>query len=114
MVIRDLADEIRDFAASHPEGWTHEEWREFIQGLSEAGHDVQDPDRIGLELEKERLAQTLRGMEIRGLGPRRIESITNRFGSLWVARNASSEDLADVPRLPRSLAARLTEELRSL
>jgi excinuclease UvrABC nuclease subunit len=53
-------------------------------------------------------------MEIRGLGPRRIESITNRFGSLWAARNASSEDLADVPRLPRSLAARLTEELRSL
>ncbi|MFC1575245.1 helix-hairpin-helix domain-containing protein [Gemmatimonadota bacterium] len=107
MATNDLATEIRRFASEHPEGWGHEEWLGFLNGLSDAGHDIGDGDAVGLALESERLSNVLGRMEIKGLGPKRIDALAEHFGTLWNLMSASPEDLAQVPSVSRSLGEQI-------
>ncbi len=107
-----LEPELFRFAQEHPEGWSHDDWLAFLHLLSESGHDVTDSDGIGLALEHHRLALILKRMEIKGLGPKRIEALANRFGTLWNLMSATPEDLAGVPGIPRSLAEQVLDVLQ--
>ena len=108
----ELDTEISRFVSEHPEGWNHEQWSDFLHHLAEAGHDVSDSDGIGLAVETERLTRTLRGMEIRGLGPKRIEGLVSHFGTLWNLMSATREDVAELPNIPESLAEQILDVLQ--
>ena len=112
MITEELISELRGFAQDHPQGWGHDEWLSLLDHLAGAGHDVSDCDRLGLALEKERLSQTLGRMEMKGLGPKRIDVITNHFGSLWNLMNATEEDVSQLPNVPRSLASQILQTLQ--
>jgi hypothetical protein len=86
-----IADEARRFVASHPDGWNHEAWLGFLDNLREAGVDTSDPDAIGCQLERERLGQSLRG--VNGLGQARIDALVSRHGSCWNVAQQSVEEL---------------------
>jgi len=107
-----LDQELLQFAQEHPEGWSHEDWLGLLAHLGSRGHDVSDSDGIGLGLEHHRLALVLRRMEIKGLGPKRIEALADRFGALWNLMSASPDDVARVPGVPRSLAEQVLDVLQ--
>jgi excinuclease ABC subunit C len=50
--------------------------------------------------------------EVQGMGPRRIDSVVNRFGSVWHLSQASVDDVCSLPNLPRSLAERVLQTVR--
>jgi hypothetical protein len=101
--------ELADFVQAHPKGWGHDDWQSFIDGLQRRGFNVDDADSIGLALEKERVRRHL--SEVSGLGPKRLEALIDRFPRLWDLENASVEDLASIPTIPRSIAQTLHETL---
>ena len=104
-----LRADLRDFASARPGGWDHDDWLVFLDALQERGHDTSEPEAIGRRLEGERLAVVL--SEVAGLGPKRVESLVERFGTLWSARHASVDEIAAVPGIHRSLATRVAEAL---
>ena len=106
-----LQADLRAFAQARPAGWNHEEWVGFLAELASRGHDVSDSEGIGSRLEQERLAVVL-GM-VQGLGPKRVQSLVERFHTLWSARQASADELAAVSGMTRPLAERVAEELRT-
>lgn len=106
-----LREDLREFASARPSGWGHEDWLAFLDTLRERGHDTADADRIGRLLERERLATVL--STVPGLGPKRVEALVERFETLWSMRRAGIDEVASVPGIPRSLAERVVEELRS-
>jgi hypothetical protein len=106
-----LAVDLRSFAVARPSGWDHDDWVAFLDHLSTQGHDISDTDGIGRRLEQERLGVVLGGVQ--GLGPKRVQSLVDRFGSLWSVRHASVDDVAAVPGMTRPQAERLVEELRT-
>lgn len=106
-----LAMDLRAFAIARPSGWNHDDWVLFLEYLASQGHDVSDADGIGRRLEQERLGISLGGVP--GLGPRRVQSLVDRFGSLWSMRHAGADDVAAVPGMTRPLAQRLVEDLRT-
>jgi hypothetical protein len=106
-----LQDDLRAFAAARPSGWDHADWLTFLDTLKERGHDTSVPERIGLELERERLAVVLAG--IPGVGPRRVDALVRRFDTLWSARQASVDEIATVPGIPRALAERVGAAVRA-
>jgi hypothetical protein len=105
-----LQADLRAFAAGRPEGWSHEDWLAFLEHLGTRGHDTADADRIGQALERERLAVVLE--EVQGMGPRRVDSVVNRFETLWKLSQASADDVASLPNVPRALAERVLEKVR--
>jgi excinuclease ABC subunit C len=64
---------------------------------------------------KLRRARTLRSglEEIPGVGPKRRARLLAHFGSLKAAREASVEELADVPGIPRAVAEAVAEFLHA-
>jgi hypothetical protein len=106
----DLHMELRTFAAGRPYGWNHDEWVGLLSHLEAKGHDMGDPERIGHALERERLAIVL--AEVAGMGSRRIEAMLTRFETVWRLREASVEDIAVLPNIPRALAERTLETVR--
>ena len=105
----DLDEDLRKFAAARPQGWDHHDWEVFLDHLAQRGHDVQNPEAIGAQLERERLASILD--RISGMGPRRTEALVERYQTLWNLRQASVEELAGFRAIPRSLAERIYEEV---
>lgn len=101
---------LRAFVEEHAEGWNHNDWLAFLGRLQETGVKG-DPEEIGLELERTRLAAVLSERKIKGLGPRRIEAIVDQFGSLWNVRQAKAEDFAAVSNIPSRVAGELEEAL---
>jgi len=106
-----LQADLRAFATARPGGWNHEDWIAFLAHLGERGHDVSDPEGIGSRLEQERLAVVLGG--IGGLGPKRVQSLVERFHTLWSMRHAGADEVAAVPGMTRPVAQRLADELRT-
>jgi hypothetical protein len=104
--------ELRRYVDEHPEGWGHDQWLGFLRYLSEDGHDVSHSDALGLALEHLRLVKVLEHMEIKGLGPKRIEAIAKRYGTLWNLMAASPDDVASLPSVNRSLAEQILEVLQ--
>jgi len=101
--------ELADFVQAHPEGWGHEDWNSLLDELRRRGFNVDDSDSIGLALEKERVRRRL--SEVTGLGPKRLDALTDRFPRLWDLENASVDELASIPTIPRSVAQTLHEAL---
>jgi hypothetical protein len=106
-----LAADLRAFALARPGGWGHDDWLSFLAHLGERGHDVSDVEGIGARLERERLAVILGG--VAGLGPKRVESLVQRFRNLWTLRQADAGEVASVAGMTRPLAERLVGELRT-
>jgi len=102
---------IRSFVAEHPSGWNHSDWTQLLATLDAYGEDVSSPAWVGEALERTRLASVLAGRKIKGLGPKRIEAIVDRFGTLWNARHASASDFASIATIPTRLAEALEDSL---
>jgi hypothetical protein len=103
-----ISGEIRAFAEAHTQGWSHEEWLAFFHHVESEGHDVSDPDGIGLALEQERLRIVLKESGLKGLGPKRIESITRHFATLQNLRMADARNIAEHTGIPKALAEELS------
>lgn len=102
---------LRTFVAEHPDGWDHHEWQHLLGELAARGADTSDPDAIGSALERTRLATVLADRGIKGLGPKRIDAIVDRFGTLWAVRHARAEDFAAISTIPTRLAEELERTL---
>jgi hypothetical protein len=107
-----MEQHIRAFVEAHPEGWGHEEWLGLLADLEAAGVDVSNPDAIGYELENERLAAELKRQGVQGLGPKRIEAVVDRFGTLWNLQHADAEEVAEIKTIPGALAERVVAAVR--
>lgn len=107
-----LAEDLRAFAQARPSGWNHDDWVGFLTELAAKGHDCSDPEQIGARLERERLAMSLEA--IQGLEHSGVEALANRFQTLWSARHASPEDVAQTAGIPQPQAERVLHALREL
>ena len=101
----DLQRALRDFAAARPNGWNHDDWTNFLQELESRGHNINDRDQIGAMLERERVMVLLE--KVQGIGPQRVRSVADKYGSVWRLREASADDIAREAGVPRSLAEKL-------
>ncbi len=110
MVAREMKNALKSFVAEHPDGWSHAEWDTLLSRLGETGLDVSDPDSIGLELERSRVLTVLEGTALSGLGPKRRAAIAERYPRMYDLRQASEEELAEVP----SITPRIARALRSV
>lgn len=103
---------LQAFVEAHPEGWGHGEWLNLLADLAAAGVDTSNADAIGLELEHERLAAELRRSSVQGLGPKRIEAVVGRFGTLYNLRQADADAVAEIKTIPGSIAERVVAAVR--
>jgi excinuclease UvrABC nuclease subunit len=106
-----LEKEIQSFVGQHPEGWGHGEWLSFLHHLRDEGLEISNPDSIGLALEKERVRSALRGIAIRGLGPKRVESIADGFGTFHELLSVDARGLAGRTGIPMKIAQEVVEKL---
>ena len=106
----DLREDLRAFVQARPAGWGHEDWLSFLDHLRERGHDTSDPDAIGLALEAERLAAVL--ARVPGMGPRRIQSVIDRYHTAWSAHHADVDEMATLPLMTRALAEKVRQALQ--
>jgi hypothetical protein len=102
-----LNGRIQQFVEQNPGGWSDEDWVRFLAELGEAGLDTSDPDALGLELERARLLRRLQTANIKGLGPRRIATVAERYGTLWNVQRAEVEELRTLPGFNRQIAEAL-------
>ena len=102
---------LQAFVEEHPFGWSHEDWLQLLGSLEAAGADVSDPEALGYTLERTRLGLVLHENKVKGLGPKRIEAIVERFGTLWNASHATAADFAEIPTIPKGLAEKLETTL---
>jgi hypothetical protein len=105
----DLKADLRDFASGRPSGWNHDDWLGFLDHLQQRGHDTSDHEHVGRQLEQERLALALEGVD--GLGPRRVQALVGRFGTLYSLRQAGVDELAQAG-LPRAQAEKVAQAIR--
>lgn len=106
-----MLEQIRAFVQAHPEGWGHPEWLGLLSELEAAGVDVTDTEAVGATLERERLAAELRRIEVKGLGPKRIEAIADEFRTLWNLRHATAEEVAGIRTVPSDVADAVVDAL---
>jgi excinuclease ABC subunit C len=106
-----MTKRLEAFVETHPDGWNHSEWLSLLSELREAGVDVSEPDDLGTELERMRLAKELQRRSVPGLGPKRCGALIDRFGSLWKLQHASVDDLAGVPSINRALAEKVLKAI---
>ena len=106
-----IAEHLQAFVADHAQGWSHYEWLELLGTLEAQGIEVKDPEAIGADLERTRLATVLSDRKIKGLGPRRVDAIVEHFGTLWNVNHASAEDFAAIRTIPQALAEELENTL---
>ena len=101
----ELGEELRGFVGGHPQGWGHDDWLQLLEHLRARGHEIHDPDAVGAMLERVRL--TARLESVQGIGPRRIGTLSDRYGSVWNLRQADVDDVVRSARIPRALAERI-------
>lgn len=107
-----MKERLREFVERHPDGWNHEEWTGLLAELEHSGADTIDPERVGRALERTRLEWELARRSVKGLGPKRSEALAERFGTLWRLRQASVDDVAQVPTINRSLAEKVVQAMQ--
>lgn len=107
-----MKERLRAFVERHPEGWNHDEWMGLLSQLQQDGADVGDPQQVGRALERTRLEWELSRRPVKGLGPKRSEAIVARFGTVWGLRQASVEEVAEVPTITRTLAERVVQAMQ--
>lgn len=101
----DLKKDLRAFADARPDGWGHDDWLRFLEDLGQRGHNINDRDAIGSMLERERLVLALE--KVPGVGPRRVQTIADRYGYLWRLRETDADQLAREANVPRAVAERV-------
>lgn len=106
-----LQAELQGFAEAHVDGWNHEQWEMLLQSLRQKGIQTHDTDQIGLQLERERLALRLKRLSLKGLGPKRLDSIVDAFQTLWNLQQARPEELTEVKGVTPALANQLKEQI---
>jgi hypothetical protein len=107
-----MEQHLDDFIEAHAEGWDHLAWIDLLNELEQNGFDVSDQAAVGIELENRRLAWELRRREVPGLGPKRIDAVVHRFGTLWSLQHADVEDLAEIRTIPNALAEKVVAAVR--
>ena len=107
----DLKKDLRDFASTRPQGWSHDDWLRFLDDLQARGHNISDRDQIGSMLEKERLSLALE--RIPGLSAQRARTIAERYGYIWRLKETDADQLASEANVPRPVAEKVLEGLRS-
>ena len=107
-----MKERLRAFVERHPEGWNHEEWMGLLMDLQQDGADVGDPEQVGRALERTRLEWELARRTVKGLGPKRSDAIVARFGTLWRLRQASVDEVAEVPTITRTLAEKVVQAMQ--
>lgn len=107
-----MSEYFEAFIESHPHGWGHEAWLGLLAELEQHGFDVSDTDSIGRELERARLARELRRTSVPGLGPKRIDAVVDRFGTLWSLQHAEAGELARIKTIPGKLAEQVLDAVR--
>jgi hypothetical protein len=107
---QDLRIDLRKFVTSRPHGWNHDDWVALLAQLEARGYVIEQPERIGNELERERLRLVL--ASVAGMGPRRINAVVEHFATLWQLCQASVDDVAALPNIPRELAERALQTVR--
>lgn len=105
----DLKQDLRDWAAARSGGWSHQDWENLLGDLQSRGHDVGDREAVGRQLEQEKLA--LRLESVQGMGRARVQSLVDRFGTLYSLQRSSVDEIAEVPNITRSLAERIKQEV---
>lgn len=104
---------LRAFLDRHPGGWYHTDWERLVDDLRTRGLLPDGGEQaVGRELERARVRQTLQGLGVRGLGPKRRETVAEAYGHLWELRNASADELAALPGLNKRVATDLVAALR--
>jgi len=103
--------QLRTFVQAHPGGWNHHDWLALLAELTDAGMDTSDPDRIGAELEHERILAVLETVDVKGLGPKRREALADRFGRLMDLRGASPDEISELPSFHQGLAKAVHDAL---
>ncbi|HUF75908.1 MAG TPA: helix-hairpin-helix domain-containing protein [Longimicrobiales bacterium] len=107
-----MKERLRAFVERHPEGWNHDEWMGLLSQLQQDGADVGDPQQVGRALERTRLEWELSRRPVKGLGPKRSEALVARFGTVWGLRQASVDEVAEVPTITRTLAERVVQAMQ--
>jgi hypothetical protein len=106
----DLRADARNFAAARPEGWNHDEWLGFLEGLRDRGHNIEDKEAIGSLLERERLSVILE--RVPGIGAQRVRAIADSYPNVYLLKAASPQELAQRAKVPLPLAERIKETIR--
>ena len=106
-----MKNRLKEFVQDHPEGWDHQSWLSLLSALEGEGLDVSNTEEIGLALEQTRLACTLEDKSVSGLGPKRIQAVVDRFGTLWNLQHASAEEIAEIPTIHAALADKVRSAL---
>lgn len=102
-VSKEMAGELLAFVDSHPNGWSDHDWAELLHHLAASDLDVSDPDGIGLALERTRVQTLLKAAGVKGLGPKRIESIAMEFSFLPQLRDTHPDQVAARTGVPKKL-----------
>ena len=102
-----MKERLKAFVESHPDGWNHDDWLGLLSELQSGGKDVSEPEAVGVQLEKTRLAWVLDQRGVPGLGPKRRAALVDRFGTLGKLKSASVEDVAEVPSINKALAEKV-------
>lgn len=106
-----LDTRLKEFVEGHIHGWGHDDWQALVRELSAAGHEVSNLRDLGLRLERAHILATLDRLAVPGVGRKRRERVADSFASLWHLRQASVEQLAELPTFHRSLAEALHDGL---
>jgi hypothetical protein len=106
-----MTDRLDTFIEAHPDGWTHQDWLDLLGALKQEGVDVREPEKVGLELERRRVARMLASLEVPGLGPKRIQTLVDTFTTAWNLQRATAADLAEPRTIPQAVADRVFDAL---
>jgi hypothetical protein len=105
----DLRQDLREFATARPQGWGHEDWLRFLEGLRDRGHNIEDREAIGIALERERLDLALSRFD--ELPEEGRSTLVERFQTLWSFRNADVDAISSIAGIPREVADRVRAEV---
>lgn len=105
-----LDPHLRTFLRQFPDGWGESEWQGLLALLSQMGFGTARPDLIGARLEALRLDSVLQ--DVKGMGERRRSAFVARYPTLWNARQASADEIAQIPTIPGTVARQVHEALQ--
>jgi len=105
----DLRKDLRDFASARPQGWNHDDWIQFLESLHARGHNIEDREEIGRELERERLDLAL--SRIDGVPAKCRKLLVERFGTVWKLRSEGADEIATLCGISPEVAERVRAEI---
>jgi hypothetical protein len=77
-----LQARLRQFVQDSGGQWDHGAWERLLHALHGEGYETADVAGIGRELERQRVVVVLESARIKGLGPKRVAALAERYGTL--------------------------------